>query len=96
MPNATIFSALLRTYELLCNLVGNKYLLFSLDMHHTEILSFVQPGGRVIWRSASRRPGYARCIESSGFKGIIDLFANSFMSSWTCRIQIVIKIFYHE
>lgn len=28
----------------------------------------VIPGGRVIWRSASRRPGYARCIESSGFK----------------------------
>ncbi|BBN01909.1 betaine lipid synthase [Marchantia polymorpha subsp. ruderalis] len=28
----------------------------------------VRPGGRVIWRSASRRPGYAKCIEKAGFK----------------------------
>eukprot|EP00245_Coleochaete_scutata_P005726 TRINITY_DN1951_c0_g1_i1.p1 TRINITY_DN1951_c0_g1~~TRINITY_DN1951_c0_g1_i1.p1 ORF type:complete len:664 (-),score=144.25 TRINITY_DN1951_c0_g1_i1:680-2671(-) len=28
----------------------------------------VKPGGRVIWRSASRHPHYAKCIEQSGFK----------------------------
>ncbi|KAL2643503.1 hypothetical protein R1flu_011090 [Riccia fluitans] len=28
----------------------------------------VRPGGRVIWRSASRSPGYAKCIEKAGFK----------------------------
>ncbi|KAH9565685.1 hypothetical protein CY35_04G089900 [Sphagnum magellanicum] len=27
----------------------------------------VKPGGRVIWRSASRRPKYAKCIEKAGF-----------------------------
>lgn len=27
----------------------------------------VQPGGRVIWRSASRNPAYAKCIEKAGF-----------------------------
>lgn len=27
----------------------------------------VQPGGRVIWRSASRSPDYAKCIEKAGF-----------------------------
>ncbi|CAM6035693.1 unnamed protein product [Sphagnum compactum] len=27
----------------------------------------VKPGGRVIWRSASRRPKYAKCIEDAGF-----------------------------
>lgn len=28
----------------------------------------VQPGGRVIWRSAARSPDYAKCIEKSGFR----------------------------
>jgi len=27
----------------------------------------VKPGGRVIWRSASRSPKYAKCIEEAGF-----------------------------
>jgi len=31
--------------------------------------SAVQPGGRVIWRSASRSPKYADCIEKAGFDG---------------------------
>ncbi len=30
---------------------------------------YLQPGGRVIWRSASRRPKYAKCIEDAGFNG---------------------------
>eukprot|EP00850_Spirogloea_muscicola_P021425 SM000249S08236 [mRNA] locus=s249:17321:22871:+ [translate_table: standard] len=30
----------------------------------------VEPGGRVIWRSASRCPAYARCIEKAGFRVI--------------------------
>lgn len=29
----------------------------------------VRPGGRVIWRSASKQPHYARAIEAAGFKG---------------------------
>jgi len=29
----------------------------------------MQPGGRVIWRSASRSPKYAKCIEKAGFDG---------------------------
>lgn len=29
----------------------------------------VKPGGRVIWRSASRSPKYAKCIEKAGFDG---------------------------
>jgi hypothetical protein len=33
------------------------------------VTMILQPGGRVIWRSASRRPKYAKCIEKAGFNG---------------------------
>lgn len=43
-----------------------------LDQRDIDILCValreqVPPGGRVIWRSASRSPEYAKCIERSGF-----------------------------
>ncbi|MCO5608184.1 hypothetical protein L7F22_062390 [Adiantum nelumboides] len=43
-----------------------------LEQHDIDVLCAalhdqVVAGGRVIWRSASRSPGYAKCIETSGF-----------------------------
>ncbi|CAM6106075.1 unnamed protein product [Calypogeia fissa] len=38
-----------------------------IDILCSALKQQVIPGGRVIWRSASRRPGYAQCIANSGF-----------------------------
>ncbi|XP_024520609.1 uncharacterized protein LOC9660589 [Selaginella moellendorffii] len=40
------------------------------DVLCKALQAHVIPGGRVIWRSASRSPSYANCIEKSGFKVI--------------------------
>ncbi|EFJ07823.1 hypothetical protein SELMODRAFT_429387 [Selaginella moellendorffii] len=60
-----------------CVLLGARVILMDhwLEQSDVDVLckalqAHVIPGGRVIWRSASRSPSYANCIEKSGFKVI--------------------------
>lgn len=41
-----------------------------IDILCDSLREHVKPGGRVIWRSASRNPAYAKCIEKAGFQVI--------------------------